>query len=60
MDDYVPVRHGFYGEKDDDGWWSATCPCGWAMGPFPDVEDAADAYGDHRASTAVAEWEASR
>ena len=35
-------------EEDDDGWWQVACLCGWATGPFPGADDAADAYGDHR------------
>jgi hypothetical protein len=42
------MMHGFVAAADDDGWLHATCPCGWEAGPFPEYEDAADAYGDHR------------
>lgn len=41
-------RHGFYDHEDDDGFHYATCMCGWQGPPVPDVEDAADTYGDHR------------
>jgi len=52
--------HGCYFDEDDMGFYMARCACGWLSPPVPDKEDAADAYGDHRASTAIAEWEASR
>lgn len=46
--------HGVYFEEDDEGWVFARCTCEkWEAGPFPGAEDAADAYGDHRAVAAV-------
>lgn len=45
--------HGFYADEDDDGFFFARCSCGWTVGAFPDVTDAADAYGDHRATTRI-------
>lgn len=40
-------------ETDDDGWWVVHCVCGWGKDGqvFPAADDAADAYGDHRAET---------
>lgn len=46
-------RHGVYLVQDDDDFWHGTCLCGWESAPMPDGEDVADAYGDHRAVTAV-------
>lgn len=48
-----PVQHytGVF-EEGDDGWWHVECACGWAQGSFQGADDAADAYGDHRAETA--------
>lgn len=46
--------HGVYFDEDD-GWVIARCACGtWSAGPVPSAEDAADAYGDHRARAALA------
>lgn len=42
--------HGFAVVQDPDGWYFGTCKCGAQQGPFVDQEDAADWYGDHRAS----------
>ena len=39
--------------KDREGWDFIKCYCGWKSPPMPDVETAADAYGDHRAAKAV-------
>jgi hypothetical protein len=39
-------------EQDEDGWDFASCACGWFSPPCPDVETAADFYGDHRAGAA--------
>ena len=47
------TRCGCEIEQDDDGWFFVSCLCGWQFGPLPDAEDAADAYGDHRAAKAV-------
>jgi hypothetical protein len=42
-----------FGETDD-GWPTVACSCGWAgAGPLPDMETAADEWGDHRAWTAL-------
>lgn len=35
-------------DKDEDGWDYAACSCGWISPPCPDVETAADFYGEHR------------
>lgn len=48
-----PVRHGCELEETADGWPYAMCLCGWQSGPCPDMETAADAYGDHRAAQGV-------
>lgn len=45
--------HGFYADEDGMGFFIARCSCGWTVGAFPDVTDAADAYGDHRATTTI-------
>lgn len=31
-----------------DGWDVAECSCGWVSPPTPDVETAAEFWGDHR------------
>ena len=50
------MRHGAYFDDDEDGWVFVRCGCGrWQQGPFPTGEDAADAYGDHRACAAIEE-----
>lgn len=47
------MSHAIYIETDDEGWFTGTCACGdMAGGVFPDYEDVADWYGDHRASAA--------
>jgi hypothetical protein len=33
---------------DEDGWWWASCSCGWTEGPFPGRTDAKDALDDHQ------------
>ena len=43
------MSHGFYYDNDGDGFVIGSCQCGWMSPPVPGVEDAADAYGDHRA-----------
>ena len=35
--------------EDDEGWWRATCECGWESPPCPGKEEAIDFFGDHRA-----------
>jgi hypothetical protein len=30
-----------------DGWFTATCTCGWTEGPFPDAETTVDALMEH-------------
>ena len=42
-----PVSHGLICGEDDDGWDEARCECGWVGGMAPDVETAADMWGDH-------------
>lgn len=54
------MSHGVYFHEDGEGFFYGQCVCGWTSPPVPDQEDVADAYGDHRAATAIAEWEASR
>lgn len=39
--------HGFICGEDDDGWDEARCSCGWVGGMAPDIEGAADIWGDH-------------
>jgi hypothetical protein len=43
-------QHSLDSDTDEDGRWWGVCACGWQQGPFPDAEDVADAYGDHRAA----------
>lgn len=43
------IHHGGLIQVDDEGWFFASCSCGWSSGPMPGQEDAMDAYGDHRA-----------
>lgn len=33
--------------QDSDNWWWVACKCAKADGPYPDLETAVDAYGDH-------------
>lgn len=47
-------RCGCYFLKAKDDWDYVKCACGWKSPPVPDLETAADAYGDHRAAKAVA------
>lgn len=47
------ASHGLTLDKDGDGWDFASCLCGWISSPCPDVETAAEFYGDHRAMRAV-------
>lgn len=37
-----------------EGWYFGICSCGAQQGPFPDAEDVADWYGDHREAAALA------
>jgi hypothetical protein len=39
--------------EDDAGWPTVSCSCGFTFGPVPDMETAADVWGDHRADTAT-------
>lgn len=45
-------HHGVTFETDD-GFKFASCECGWYSMPCIAVDDAADAYGDHRAEIAA-------
>ncbi len=40
--------HDLTFEINEDGWDCATCDCGWTSPPCPDIETAADSWGDHK------------
>jgi len=41
-------------DEDDDGWPIVRCSCGFQFGPVPDMETAADVWGDHQYEVAAA------
>ena len=47
-------RHTTAIERDHDGWWGASCLCGFEVEGIPDADTAADVVGDHRVEMALA------
>ena len=46
----IPERLGHLSDdvsKDNEGFWWLSCGCGESFGPFPSLDIAVDAYGDH-------------
>lgn len=42
-------------DDEDEGFWVATCACGWVTPPVPDVDDAVDCMMDHAAYMATSQ-----
>jgi hypothetical protein len=43
-------------EPDDDGWFWASCTCGWTRGPLPDRETQIDSLMDHAREVMPGDW----
>lgn len=50
------AEHYFELAYDEDGYQYGGCHCGWESDPMPSIDDAADAYGDHRVIAAVEDY----
>lgn len=49
------LMHALREFYEDEGFWCAICECGWETPGCPDVEDAANFWGQHLLAVTIEE-----